>query len=307
MEQNIKQIKESPLSLVRGVFRAYEETLKKGFLFRFGPEKRLASTGMAMFILALVGCWFWNPLRRDAIWIMLLVAGIIASIPFAPPWDAGLRPYAASVPVQIFLAAAGVAMLLDLLRRLAEVVVTGELAGFLRENRNGGQDPDGLSSSTSGLDENRGMGILPMQGNNRMGRMPMPHALSKQAGRLFSVVKDSPGLIGFSVLCFVLVLPAPLILKMAGYRHPAPSEAHALLPGSRLLVASDGPSQLGRTTRAHFLDRLSEFQASYPEEVKFFTSQPGDFVLAVDWSNLETVVLPFPDGPNRVVPPIHGQ
>ena len=125
----------------------------------------------------------------------------------------------------------------------------------------------------------------------------MPHLL----------VKESPGLIGFSVLCFLLVLPAPLILKMAGYRHPVPSEAPAVLPGSRLLVAGDGPSHIGRITRAHYLDRLSEFQAAYPEEVKFFTSQPSDFVLAVDWSNLETVLLPIQDGEKGAGIPPPGQ
>ena len=281
MEQNIKQIKESPLSLVRGVFRAYEETLKKGFLFRFGPEKRLASTGMAMFIFATLGCWLWKPLRGDAFWIILVVAAIVASIPFAPPWDAGVRPYAASVPVQIFLAAAGFAMLLDLFRRLAEMVVTGELAGFMREAPVG--------------DDTGSMGVSPVQTQDGP-RSPFSKYAGHLSSILFAAFKDAPGLIALSALCFSLVLPAPLILKLAGIRYPVPAESPALLPGSRLLVSGEVASSGGQTTRANYFDRLSEFQAAYPDEAKFFASQPAEFMLAIDWRNLETVLLPCADG-----------
>ena len=245
MEQNIKQIKESPLSLVRGVFRAYEETLKKGFLFRFGPEKRLASTGMAMFILATIGCWLWKPLRGDACWIILVVASIIASIPFAPPWDAGVRPYAASVPVQIFLAAAGFAMLLDLFRRLAEMVVAGEPAGFMRE--------------------------APFA-NDTTGNMA------------------DASLIGFSALCVLLVFPAPFLLKGAGFRHAIPSPP--FLAGSVVRVSAEGTQEAGEIPRKLYLDRLSDFQAAYPEEAKFFAAEPTDFFLAINWSKLEPVLVP---------------
>ena len=278
MEQNIKQIKESPFSLIRGVVRAYDETLKKGFLFRFGPEKRLASSGMAMFILAGLGCWLWKPLRGDACWIILIIAAIIASIPFAPPWDAGVRPYAASVPVQIFLAAAGSAMLLDLLRRLAEMVVTGDLAGFMREA------PVGERTTGS-------MGVSSVHAPAGP-QLPVSKLAGRLCPKLFAAFKDAPGLIGLSALCLVLVLPAPLILKLAGFRHTVPAETPVFLPGSRLLVSGEGPSSGGHITRAHFFDRLSDFQAAYPAEAKFFTSQPADFVLAIDWSRLETVLLP---------------
>jgi hypothetical protein len=58
-------------------------------------------------------------LRPDAWWILPAFLGILASIPFAPPWDAGERPYAATLPLQIFFAAAGVAVVRGLLRMLA--------------------------------------------------------------------------------------------------------------------------------------------------------------------------------------------
>lgn len=270
MDRNIKQIKESPLSLVRGIFRAYSETLKTGFLFRFGPEKRLASTGMAMLALAVFGCWIWKPLRGDACWIILLAVAIFASIPFAPPWDAGLRPYAASVPVQVFLAAAGFSMVLDLFRRFAEMAVSGERAGFLREA------PDGEEHASNPPERSRA---------NR----PV------SAGRLapvYAAFRDAPGLIVFAGVCLFLVIPAPLLLKLASARRAAPGGIPALVPGSWLIVSAEDNLGIGRTARANYLDRLSEFRVAHPDEAKFFSSQPGDFVLAIDWKDLRAVLLP---------------
>lgn len=299
MEHNIQQIKESPLSLVRGVFRAYEETLKKKFLFRFGPEKRLATSGLAMFILALLGCWLWSPLRRDAGWIILTVTGILASIPFAPPWDAGVRPYAASIPIQIFLAAAGFAMLLNLLARLAQMVVIRQM-----EKSDGGQD----TCSPALAEESAGSGrrFALVEWLNPKTTFPK-HVPSSGSGNAFSGLKATTGLIGLSALCLVLVLPAPLILKATGFRHPVPSETPALLPGSRLLISGEGQSCFGHITRAHYFDRLSDFQAAYPDKTIGLTSSAADFVLAIDWRNLETVLLPWPDGEKGGVSPIPGQ
>ena len=242
MEHNIRQIKESPVSLIRGVGRAYMEAFDKGFLFRFGKEKRFAGAGMAAFFLAVCTCWWWPPLRRDAWWIFPVVAGILASIPFAPPWDAGDRPYAATVPVQIFLAAAGFSILLSSMRWLA--------------NRLAPRDAMEFSESSKGS---------------------IPAAFA-----------------GFASLCFLLVLPVPLALRIVGFRSPVPPQAPAFLPGSQRLVAGDGGPSEGMLSRNQFLDRLSDFQAAYPEEALFFTSEPGEFLLAINWSNLEPVVLPTP-------------
>jgi len=243
MEHNIKQIQETPMCLVRGVTRAYEETFQKGFLFRFGQEKRFASSGMAMFLLALGGCWFWKPLRGDSMWILLAAMAILASIPFAPPWDAGERPYAATEPIQIFLAAAGVAMLLDLPRKLAAMMIPG--------------------------------------GENHSCEEPhIPF-----------------GLIGFAAVCFLLTIPVPLLLKMAGYRSTMPPESPALLSGSQLLISNGAADN--SISRNQYLDRLSDFQADYPAEARFFTSEPETFLLAIDWNNLEPVVLPVKPSSGR--------
>lgn len=120
MRQNIRMIQESPGSLWSGIRRAYGEAAKDGFLFRFGGEKRLATTGMLLFVLGAVSPIFWRPFRRDLWWMVLLFAGILASVPFAPPWDAGVRPYAATLPVQCFLAAAGFSWLVALLGQAAK-------------------------------------------------------------------------------------------------------------------------------------------------------------------------------------------
>ena len=242
MEHNIRQIKESPASLIRGVGRAYMEAFDKGFLFRFGKEKRFAGAGMAAFFLAVCTCWWWPPLRRDAWWILPVVAGILASIPFAPPWDAGDRPYAATVPVQIFLAAAGFSILLSSVRWLASRIAPRDAMEF--------------SESSEGS---------------------IPAAF-----------------VGFASLCFLLVLPVPLALRIAGFRSPVPPQAPVFLPGSQRLIAGDGGTPSGMLPREQFLDRLSDFQAAYPDEVLFFISSPGDFLLAINWAELQPVVLALP-------------
>jgi len=237
MESNIRQIRESPARLIAGIGRAYAETWKKAFLFRFGEEKRLASAGLVLFLLASVGAWLWGPLRNDSLWMCLLAAAIVASIPFAPPWDAEERPYAVSEPIQIFLAAAGVAMILAVLWNLAGRLVPGrpELARL-----------DGGHSSAAGL-------------------------------------------IAIAALSVFLVLPAPLLFRAFGVRKTVPPPGPTFLSGSQLLVSSTGAE--GSISREKYLDRLSDFQAAYPAEAKPFASPHEEFVLAINWNNLETEII----------------
>ena len=268
MEQNIRRLKESPVSLLRGIKRAYGEGLKNGFLFRFGDEMRFASSGMALFILASLACWLWKPLRRDSAWIVLLFAGIMASIPFAPPWDAGERPYAVTIPVQIFLAAAGVAMLFDLLRGLAEALVSGEPC----------EQPVDMLKSAEASGVPSGWAAF-------WSAFQKPPELPVST----SAVRGSGALIVFGVLCLFLTLPAPLLLNVGGMRHPA----QAFLPGSQICVSQEGTTRAGCVSRPSFLDRLSNFSATHPEDARFYTSEPGDFFLAINWLDLQAVVLPF--------------
>ena len=87
----------------------------------------------------------------------------------------------------------------------------------------------------------------------------------------------------FAALCLFLVFPAPLLLRFVDVSHPQ----EAFLPGSRLQV----PQGL---SLANYLDRLSDYQASYPENARFFTADAGDFLLAINWNDLQTVLLPCP-------------
>ncbi len=93
-------------------------------LCSFVPEKRLAGSGMAMFLLALAGVLALETASQRCGLDPAAFCRDPGIDSVSPAWDAGVRPYAASVPVQSFLAAAGFSMLLDLLRRLAEVFVT---------------------------------------------------------------------------------------------------------------------------------------------------------------------------------------
>jgi len=284
MEHNIRQIKTSPGGLARGVGRAYGEMFKKGFLFRFGAERRVASAGMAMFLLASLACWLWGPMRADALWILLAGAGIVMSVPFAPPWDAGERPYAATLPVQVFLAAAGAAMMLDFVRKLAERQVPEERSGsFLNA-------------------QSQDMGRTPMlrllaSAFNRWVVFWVAFKKAPEESRRKLEVPDGTLLIALAVLCFILVLPAPLILKLTGCRHPLPAGDEVFLPGSLLVVAGEGNVHSGIVSRGQFLDRLSDFQVAYPEEGKNYISGTGDFLLAINWSNLKAFVRPLSGNP----------
>ncbi|MEI6070436.1 MAG: hypothetical protein WCS31_01475 [Verrucomicrobiae bacterium] len=283
MEHNVRQIKTSPGCLARGIGRAYGEMFKKGFLFRFGEERRVASAGMVMFLLASLACWLWGPLRADALWILLAGAGIVMSVPFAPPWDAGERPYAATLPVQVFLAAAGAAMALDFVRKLAERQDPVERNGSFLKRQDMGRTP-----------------MLRLVAASAFSRWvafwsAFKKAPDESSGKLG--VSGGTSLIALAVLCFILVLPAPLILKLTGYRHPLPAGKEVFLPGSLLVVTEEGNVHSGIVSRGQFLDRLSDLQAVYPDEGKNYISGPGDFLLAINWSNLETFVRPLSGNP----------
>lgn len=266
MRQNICRLKESPGSLLIGIRRAYAETLKDGFLFRFGRERRLAHTGMILFALGALACGFLPPLRRDALWIALLFAGIVASVPFAPPWDAEVRPYAVTVAVQCFLAAAGLALVIAALQQAARLLASG--ASPTQKPRV--EQPSRL--------------LAPENVNNPDRRSTF------QNGSTIPV----RALAGFAALCLALLFPAPLILKLAGPRRAA---AGPVFHAGSLLHVSNRSASGAWVSPPAFLDRLSDFQAQSPDAARIFLSANPDFVLAINWSTLQAVLLrsPLPD------------
>lgn len=107
MEENEALLRQHPVLLLKGVFRAYVRAVSIKFLYAFDSENRLAAISWIFAIVALIALWRDPGLRDDALWISLFGSGIILSIPFAPPWDAGIRSYAVTIPFQAFLAAFG--------------------------------------------------------------------------------------------------------------------------------------------------------------------------------------------------------
>ncbi len=120
MQINRDRLRDDPASLARGVARAYGETFSRRFLFRFGRETRLAALAILGFCIAGVVPWFLRSWKSDAPWLTASFLGILASIPFAPPWDASVRPYAVTIPLQACLAGSGWIMLCE----LARIVIT---------------------------------------------------------------------------------------------------------------------------------------------------------------------------------------
>lgn len=108
MEENKILLKQHPELLAKGVFRAYVRAIGIKFLYSFDSENRLAAVSWLLVIVALVALWRDQTKRDEAVWISLFGIGILLSIPFAPPWDAGIRPYAVTIPFQAYLAALGV-------------------------------------------------------------------------------------------------------------------------------------------------------------------------------------------------------
>ena len=115
MEENKALLQHHPALLAKGVFRAYVRAVSIKFLYSFDSENRLAAISWLFAIIALVFLWRGWAQRDDAIWISLFGLGIILSIPFAPPWDAGIRPYAVTIPFQAFLAALGLGVCVRLM------------------------------------------------------------------------------------------------------------------------------------------------------------------------------------------------
>jgi len=115
-----------------------------------------------------------------------------------------------------------------------------------------------------------------------------------------------PRFTGFAALCFILVLPAPLLLKACGFRSPVPEGSPALLRGHDFSFPGEARSHGRALDRSRYLDRLAEFQAAFPGDVHHFTSEQEAFLLAIDWSTLEPVVLPA--GPNHAtIEMLHGK
>jgi len=125
MQENIRLIKEKPLRLVSGAWRAYQEAATHRTLFQFHHESRPANLLLFMAIYGLIALWKKPEMRPYALWMSLITLGILLSIPFAPPWDAAERPFAATIPFQGLLAGIGGAFLVKQLVGLTRSLFLG--------------------------------------------------------------------------------------------------------------------------------------------------------------------------------------
>lgn len=107
-----------PLVLIRGFWRACGEFFKDSFLFSF-----IKSSPMIILVkfFALTSIFSLYRQRKTLIpWFMLTgLIGFVISLPFVPPWDAGIRVYATTIPFLAVFPALGLSFILSFLPRLS--------------------------------------------------------------------------------------------------------------------------------------------------------------------------------------------
>jgi hypothetical protein len=97
----LDEARAQPLRLARGCLRAWRGSLGGSYFFRYALDERVK---LLLGVLTVAGLARCLVKRHDRLCSLLLAAclGVVASIPFMPPWDGDVRVHAATVP---FLAA----------------------------------------------------------------------------------------------------------------------------------------------------------------------------------------------------------
>ncbi len=102
-----------PLALVTGSLRAWKQFLFEDYIFSFVRNFKANFLLQILSLIALFACY---KQRREPNASLMLAAnlGILASVPFVPPWDTGeMRAYAATLPIVALLPALGLAFLAE--------------------------------------------------------------------------------------------------------------------------------------------------------------------------------------------------
>jgi hypothetical protein len=97
-ELALEALRANPFGLVTGFFRAWQHFFFDNFVFSFVKSTQINVTLHLLSLLAIANCYR----QRHSPVASLMVAasiGTFFSVPFVPPWDAGIRPYAATIPV----------------------------------------------------------------------------------------------------------------------------------------------------------------------------------------------------------------
>ena len=126
--QAVKEIiVDDPSTLLRGVKRAYSQ-------FQLWPFARSDSLRWTLNLLSILGAVMsLITFRRYMLSRLMVVgtAGILLSVPFAPPWDSdGMRVYAATLPLSGVLVGWGIAVVFSMVGTKATSVKTGSEPGI---------------------------------------------------------------------------------------------------------------------------------------------------------------------------------
>lgn len=121
MEENKRLMRENPALVLMGSLRTLEYLWPRGFFFRFDKDTRFVGIASLLALAGLAALVFQRSLAEQRGWIFAALAGIFLSMPFAPPWDAGSRSYAVTMPIIFLLCGLGVAAFFNSCKNAARV------------------------------------------------------------------------------------------------------------------------------------------------------------------------------------------
>jgi len=119
MEENKRLLRENPTLVLTGSLRTLEYLWPRGFFFRFDKDTRLVGIASLLALAGLAALVFQRSLAEQRGWIFAALVGIFLSMPFAPPWDAGSRPYAVTMPIVFLVCGLGVAAFFNVCQHAA--------------------------------------------------------------------------------------------------------------------------------------------------------------------------------------------
>lgn len=103
----LEAIKEHPETMVAGIARAYSGMFVSRIAFTHGRYSGYSGIFLLVTSLGLLTCLCHPRFARERWAVGFSFLGFLFSIPFAPPWDTGMRAYAVFLPTLALIAAYG--------------------------------------------------------------------------------------------------------------------------------------------------------------------------------------------------------
>jgi hypothetical protein len=128
MEENKRLLRENPTLVLKGSLRTLEYLWPRGFFFRFDKDIRFVGIASLLALAGLIALVFQRSLAEQRGWIFASLVGIFLSMPFAPPWDAGSRPYAVTMPIVFLVCGFGVTAFFKLCQHAAVFCAFAKIA-----------------------------------------------------------------------------------------------------------------------------------------------------------------------------------